>query len=237
MGINAAKAPEKFLFDTSFEQEQEKTVKKAVEAPPEPAYFDRDLDQARAEGMAAGKESGRQEALQSQEGAAAKALTEIGQHLPALQEAVADMQARQDRAAVDVAVAIVRKFLPRMARDDGLQKIETVVRDAMTRLRDEPRIVIRVCDSLLDTIEKRVAIIAKKTGFEGKIVFLSDESMGPGDVRVEWADGGAERDTARIWQDIDGAIRRLMSSPPESKDDATPPAPEQELESKRDNSN
>ncbi len=228
MGINAAKTPEKFLFDTSFEKNLEETVKKAAEAPPEPAYFDRDLDQARAEGMAAGKESEHREALQSLENAAAEALTEIGQQLPALKETVVDMHARQDRAAVGVAAAIVRKFLPRMARNDGPQEIETVVRDAMTRLRDEPRIVIRVCDSLLDTIEKRVGVIAKKTGFEGKIVFLAEENMGSGDVRVEWADGGAERDTARIWQDIDDAIRRLASPPLESENNAAAPVPEQD---------
>jgi flagellar assembly protein FliH len=227
MAVNASKAPEKFLFETSFGQDQEASLKKAIEAPPEPTYFDQDLAQARADGMAAGKEAGRQEALESVENAAAEALTAIGRHLPALEESVTAMQERQLRAAVDVSAAMVRKFLPRLAQDNGLQEIEAVVRDAMTRLRDEPRIVIRVCDALLDTVKTRVDTLAGNTGFEGKIVFLAEEGMGPSDVRVEWADGGAERDTARIWQDIDEAIRHITSTPLGSSD-TTPPVPGQD---------
>jgi flagellar assembly protein FliH len=227
MAVNASKAPEKFLFETSFGQDQEAALKKTAEAPPEPAYFDHDLAQARADGMAAGKEAGRREALQSVESAAAEALTAIGRHLPTLKESVTAMQERQLRAAVDVSAAMVRKFLPRMAQDNGLREIEAVVRDAMTRLRDEPRIVIRVCDALLDTVKARVGTLAGDTGFEGKIVFLAEEGMGPSDVRVEWADGGAERDTARIWQDIGEAIRHITSTPLGSSDTA-PPAPGQD---------
>ena len=122
---------------------------------------------------------------------------------------------------------MVRKFFPRMAQDQGLQEIEAVVRDAMMRLRDEPRIVIRVCDTLLDTVKKRVGGLASSTGFEGKIVYLADEGMDSSDVRVEWADGGAERDTGRIWQDIDEAIRHITRTPIGSSDPA-PAVPEQD---------
>ncbi len=213
MAINASNAPEKFLFDTSFEQNQDDKRKKPVEAPPEPKYFDEDLAQARTEGMAAGKETGRQEALQSLEQVTAEALTTVGQHMTGLQEAVAAMREQQIRTAVDVAAAMVRKFFPKMAQDRGLQEIEAVVRDAMTRLCDEPRIVIRVCDALLDRVKDRVGPLASNAGFEGKIVFLADDGMASSDVRIEWADGGAERDIGRIWQDIDEAIRRMASAP------------------------
>ncbi len=226
MVVNTSNAPKKFLFETSFGQDQVEQRKKAVEAPPEPKYFDQDLAQARAEGMAAGKEAGRQEALQSVDNAAAEALAAIGRHLPALEESVAAMQEQQIRAAVDVSAAMVRKFLPRMAHDRGLQEIEAVVRDAMMRLRDEPRIVIRVCDALLDTVKDRVGTLADNAGFEGKIVFLAEEGMAPSDVRIEWADGGAERDTGRIWQDIDEAIRH-MAGAPLGMSESTPPVPVQ----------
>jgi len=213
MGINASKVPVKFEFETSFEQDQNESPKEAVEVVPEPTYFDQDLEQARADGMAAGKEAGSQEALESVEHAAAEALAEIGRHLPALEESLGVMKERQLRAAVEISAAMVRKFLPKMTQDRGLQEIEEVVRDAMARLHDEPRIVIRVSDALLDTIKKRVGTLTSNTGFEGKIVLLAEESMGASDVRVEWADGGAERDAARIWQDIDKAIRHLTSTP------------------------
>ena len=48
----------------------------------------------------------------------------------------------------------------------------------------------------------------------GRIVLLADETLGLGDARVEWADGGAERDTGRLMRDIDGALARALDTIP-----------------------
>ena len=36
--------------------------------------------------------------------------------------------------------------------------------------------------------------------------------MSPSDCRIEWADGGAEFDSGRIWQEIDRALERMLDS-------------------------
>ena len=50
--------------------------------------------------------------------------------------------------------------------------------------------------------------LSAQSGYEGKIVLIAEEALLPGDARVEWADGGAERDSARLWRQIDEIVAR-----------------------------
>ena len=68
-----------------------------------------------------------------------------------------------------------------------------------------------------------IAPLAASTGFPGKLVILGDESLAGSDCRVEWADGGAERDTARTWQEIEAAVA-LACARIENPEPAQPPA-------------
>jgi len=201
--------PEKFLFDTSFEPAAEARAK----AKPRPKYFDEDLARARAEGVAEGRDAGTREALSGIEQSIARSLDALAQQLPALRQTQIDACQAQSADALRAAVAVARKILPNLARRDGLAEIEALVRDSLERLRDEPRIVVRVADALLDPVRDRVSAAAAQAGYDGKIVFLAQDSLQPGDVRVEWADGGIERDSARLWREIDATIQRLVGPP------------------------
>ncbi len=215
---------EKFLFDTSFEPEDMDRSVMPGQKPAKPKFREEDLERARTEGLAAGKESGRQEAMQSIEQQISQALSTISEKLTGLSLAQVQASERQIRGAIDAALTVMRKMFPRLAGRHGLAEIESVVCDCLERLRTEPRIVIRIADSLLDQVEQRVSQLAARAGFEGKIVFLSQEGLHPGDIRVEWADGGAERDSDRVWHEIDQINTRTLA-PTQPAADAAEPAP------------
>jgi flagellar assembly protein FliH len=59
-------------------------------------------------------------------------------------------------------------------------------------------------------LSEKIDTIATRRGFAGKVVLLAETSVAPGDCRIEWADGGVERDSARLWRDIDLAVARLL---------------------------
>jgi flagellar assembly protein FliH len=208
MAASTSNAPKKFLFDTTFESTTAHTSK--VNAKPQPKYFDADLETARTEGFSAGHAAAKQEAAQSAEQATAQAANVIAERLGALEEAITALHERQTRMAIELSAALVRKLFPKMTERHGVEEIDGLVSTALERLRDEPRIVVRVADSLLDTIQTTVNAVARRTGFEGKIVLLAEPDLAPGDARVEWADGGAERDTARAWRDIDALIHKVI---------------------------
>ena len=216
---------EKFLFDRSFEPDDLSDGATAGgKTPPKRKFGEADLEQARNEGFAAGQQAGAQEAMQAIEQQAAAAFNSLGQALASISQVQATAAERQTREATEAAIAIVRKLFPHLAGRHGLAEIESVICDCLERLRNEPRIVIRVSDSLLDPVEERVTELIARTGFDGKIVFLSEDQLQPGDVRVEWADGGAERDSHQIWHQIDQIIERAIG--PQNEATATNGAPQ-----------
>ena len=196
-------AHKKFLFDMPFENAEDDAL------GPNGQSARKALESARAEGFAAGKQAGADEIRRSIEQQMAQALDAISQQLEALCQAQIDAVDRQARESVEMATVMVRKLFPKLANSHGLTEIEALVRECLERLREEPRIVIRVADQLLDEIESRIGALAARCGFDGKIVVLAQEDLEPSDVRIEWADGGAERDSKHLWRTIDEVINRV----------------------------
>ena len=220
----AAPPSTKYLFEMSFDAEVEPTCDEPPEPVPEPeelppplppTFTEDDLTQACAAARAEGEAAGRQ-------AAAAEFDTQADQRLEALVAQVNDMIAQQSETygelaqqAVGIAVAAARKSLPQLARRGGITEIEEMVREILGGMLDEPRVVIRVADEVLDDLRARVDTIGQRLGFQGSIVLLADPDMGPADCRVDWADGGAERMVRKVWDDIDAAVKRVF-------DDSTP---------------
>ncbi len=207
---------EKFLFETSFDKEQSErakaaaAAKAAAEQPPAPTFSEEELEAARQTAFAEGKAAGLAEA----EGAQTERLATAVEGLPPLFAQLGEALAADADAlrceTLEAALTVVRKLFPQLARDHGLEEIRAVVDACLERLRDEPRMVIRCADADLDALRACIERSTAQSGFEGKLVFLADERLLAGDLRVEWADGGAERDQAGLWKDIDTVIARAL---------------------------
>lgn len=218
----------KFRFDTRFETEPPpEPSAPEPEAPPEAVLTKADLEAAREEGFAAGREAGLADATAIAEQARAEALAgvarQLGEFGPRIDEALAAF--RKD--AIDVARAIVRKAVGVAARETALASVEHMITSFMPRLLDEPRIVVRVNDTLLDPLKGAAQPLADGCGYRGSIILLADPDLAPADCRIEWADGGANRNSERLWSEIDSAVESFLSGT--AGDMPAPAAPDEEL--------
>jgi len=220
---------EKFLFDNCFENADAKQPASAPEPaeepteqeepppPPPPTYSEGELNAARQESFLAGKQDGLQEALNSTEVAATRVLESMSDQLDKIFSQWEDVRQQDKELALQVATSVTRKLFPRLAVTSGFQEIEQVVCDCLDRLPKEPRLVIRMADGQLDSVRGRIEKIAERSGYEGRLVFLEEPNLGPSDVRVEWADGGAERDCDALWASIDEILKRSLTFGAQSK--------------------
>ena len=216
---------QRFLFDHEFEPPKARAAGRRAETGSATARAEEELASARRKGFEAGKQAGEQAAAEAAERCAARALDEISRNLTDLFRAVTEAGDRRDREVIETAMALVRKLFPALARTGGLEEIESLVGECLERLRDEPRIVVRVAEEVLDEVEKRISTRAVQSGFDGKIVYLAESEMTLDDVRVEWADGGAERDSARFWTVVDETVHRVFG-PAEPARDPVETAPD-----------
>jgi flagellar assembly protein FliH len=209
---------QKFLFDTSFDSEKVRAEKaraaaeaEAAETPPPPTFSEDELEAARQSAYAEGRAAGLAEAEEAQNRYLADVVAALPDRLEQLGTDIAAQEDERRRGALEAAVTVVRKLFPQLAREGGLEEIRAVIEGCLERLRDEPRLVIRTADQDLDALRDRIEAGTAHAGFAGKLVFLADETIARGDVRVEWADGGAERDQAGLWQEIDAVIARALT--------------------------
>ena len=202
----------KFQFDTDFDLQQVETpeLEPEVELPPEPTFSEAELEAARVEAFARGREEGLSDARAIADHAVAGAVQAIGEQLATLGSTFAVAWQDCQRDAVLVATALSRKFVPEIIRDYALEMVEGLITDMLPRLLDEPRVVIRVSPALIDPLEERVHAAAAASGFAGKMILLAEDGLAGPDCRIEWADGGAVFETKQVWQDIDEVIRNYL---------------------------
>jgi flagellar assembly protein FliH len=198
----------KFLFDTDFSGTDE--AARLAPRPDTRRFSAIELEAAKsaahAEGFAAGRTAAEQEIARR----VADACAALGTRVTELMAAHAAQHEAQTREAVAAATEITRRLLPSLGKREALAEVEALIRECLSRLHDEPRLVVRVADELLDPIRQRLDQLASAAGYTGRVILFADPAIRPGDARVEWADGGAERDSAAIWRDIDSAIQRFV---------------------------
>jgi flagellar assembly protein FliH len=205
--------PQKFLFETDFDQEVAQEAAAAAEPLP-PTFSEAEVASARLAGFAEGRAAGIAEAQAAIERSAAQTLAAIAGKLSEVGQAMAADADRRERAAIEVAVAIARKAVPGIAAAHATAAVEELVRETLPSLSAEPRIVVRAAESVLEAVQARLGKQLAASGFGGKLVVIGEPSLAPPDCRIEWADGGAEIDTAGVWRQVDAAVARCISSQP-----------------------
>jgi flagellar assembly protein FliH len=210
--VNAAK---KFDFRNSFDSNERGMVSARD-------FTLADLEKARAESFEKGKKEGAVEARASIEHATATALGAIGSRLGELRQDMDAVQQALETEALEAVLSIACKLVPHYAEAHGVSEIEGIVRECLTAVYDEPRVVIRAKDAILDHIKLRLDELIASSGFGGKIVLFADPTLGDTDCRIEWADGGTERDTKRLWQEIEDNITRFLGRLPGPADAESP---------------
>ncbi|MFM2130505.1 MAG: flagellar assembly protein FliH [Pseudomonadota bacterium] len=169
-----------------------------------------DIESARAEAFKEGVAAGAEEQRAATEHLAAESLQAIGQRLGDLRGHLDGLRNEIESQALEAVLVISRKLLPHFVEKHGTEEIEGLVRDCLSAVYDEPRVVIRAQDSVLDHVKARLEDLIASSGFSGKVVLLADHAIGLEDCRIEWADGGTERSTSRLWQDIETTIARAL---------------------------
>ncbi len=221
----------KFLFDNDFGEAPQSNVGGAPAkggaagkgapaaavpaAPPPPMFTEAEMqgacDIARRKGEEAGVARGRNEAVAAFDKHVAATLSAIAQQTTAIAKGIA-AEAQAAGKSVDLALAIVRKLHPALVERQGLAEIESVLSQCLESLKQEPRLVAYVHSVRLDALQERLTQLSASSGFEGRVVLIGDDAMGESDCRVEWADGGVEREAGRIWRAVEEALARYIAA-------------------------
>lgn len=190
---------------------EENSPQQEVIPPPPPTFSEEELELVREQAFKAGHEAGLQEVEAASAQALAAAMSGIEEQMCSLASVQATANEEILSDAVEVSLAVVRKLLPEQTRRHALDEIEGVIRECLEQLDHGIRVTVRVNPAHLDEIRDKIEEIVQAVAFEGKITCTADPRLAEGDCRVEWGDGGAERDQKRLWDEIDAILARGMN--------------------------
>ncbi len=199
-------APTKFLFDVDFAAgaDRKQTVALAEHAlklaEAEEAAHRRGYAQAQADAKA---EADRR---------VAAALERIGSGIAAANAALSTIETRLECEAVEVAVAVANKLAPALIAHEPFAEIAALASDCFRQIVASPHIVVRVNDALYEIARQKLDGIARACNFEGRLVVLAESDIALGDCRIEWADGGIDRDSAKADAVIGAAVAGYLSA-------------------------
>ena len=180
------------------------------EPPPPPKikleFTKAQLDAAREEGYIAGHGAALEEAGTSREHYVADAVNLIAQGLAKLDEQQQAANLELEKTAMRMVYGIVRRLLPGFAEQHAVDNIETFVRTVLPVAVGEPKILVRAHVLIAEDLEARLKDVFERASFQGSYTVITDYELQPGDCRLEWAGGGADRDEARIWRSVREAV-------------------------------
>lgn len=230
-----------FLFERSFDAfgsdrqaaakaaEEEKAAAAAAEeaanAPPEPedpaepelevVHTEEEMAEAKQEAYMNGHADGFREGYADAMDTLESRLNELLEKLAPLvsdlgkEQALANERAQANMARI--VQALMGRLMPVYMKKHGADEALAVVSDCLAELQDPGRLTVRLSEETADLLGDRLSKAADRAGFEGQIRLLTDETLGPSDVRVDWGAGGAERHYDSIREEIDAAIDRAVA--------------------------
>ncbi|NDE90226.1 MAG: hypothetical protein EB059_03685 [Alphaproteobacteria bacterium] len=216
-------APQRFMFDTSFDLE----ALKAVQEKKAPTVFSEEemalaKEQSHDQGFVAGKEAAMRDLKNHQH--------EILANIQLIFERMADEvwkgSAEKKQASGEIALAIARKIIPDFIRKNGVQEITAAVESCVTDMINEPRMVLRISDAQFDDVSREINALTARIGYAGKMIILADSTLTENDCRLEWADGGMERSVNLTWSEIERQLHRHQSHP-QTNSEYTPHPPDE----------
>jgi flagellar assembly protein FliH len=197
-------AKAKFLFETDFARRETPTM----------TVVEHERRSADAEAVAYrnGFGAGQAQARAETEQQIANTLAIVGDTLERLSRGLYGIEARLEVEAVEVAVAVARKLAPALIERQPHAEIAALATDCFRNLASTPHIAVRVSESLLAAAKEKLEDVARGRGFEGRLVVTAEPDIAPGDCRIEWADGGIDRDRAATQTAIDEAVARYVAA-------------------------
>lgn len=163
---------------------------------------------AHRNGFAAGQMQARNEAGER----IALALTQIGDSMARLNNALAGIEAKLETEAVQVAFSVARKLAPELVAREPLTEMSALASECFRQLVSTPQISVAIGTDIFDATKEKLEDIARLRGFDGRLNVMADSAVGPGDCRIEWAEGGVTRDTAATLAAIEDMVGRYVAA-------------------------
>jgi flagellar assembly protein FliH len=180
---------------------------------PERESYERKIEIVRNEAYDLGFKEGHAKALVEIEARTEEAMGKVHVSLVELFATRQGVEKNLEVQSIQLAHLTAKKLVSNLIKKYPTEEIETLIYECLMSGYNEPKIVIRASEELLNSITDRVNKMAETTGFQGEISIISDPSFSNLDCSVEWPNGGVSRNLALLEKQIQTKIENYIEGP------------------------
>ncbi|MCB9988720.1 MAG: hypothetical protein H6868_05210 [Rhodospirillales bacterium] len=207
---------EKFFFDLNNFDEETPAVDPAEEereAAREQAFRD-EIEATRKKSFENGRQQGLAEAAASREQAVAALLDNISGHFITLLNDENKRNARFESEAVDLCRVIFAKSFPALNKTCGLDEILAMIVKVMGTQEQQPEIRIETTPDYAQPLLEQLERIRENMPMGTTFTVNGNDSLGEGDCRLFWQEGGAWRDITGLSRQIEQHLEQILADKP-----------------------
>lgn len=145
----------------------------------------------------------------SQEGMDAEVsrlMEDINNKLMALVANSSNLSCELEKQSMDLAKAIVEKLVPTLNEEHAVEIVNKFISDNFNNFKNEAKLSFYIHPDIISYVQENIAKLANSHDFEGKIALHKDAKLGLADCRIEWENGGVERDTAALTEKVEDLL-------------------------------
>ncbi len=211
--------PKKFMFDLNDfsdqravnQKDDDKGGSKPDDKPKEQTFSEAELEAARLESYQQAVQETTQKIQAAQQEREILLLENIGNSLAGMSQREEQRELSKNIDTARLTLSIIKKLMPEMARKHSEGEIKALIKQVCQDRADEPRIVVSVHETMLERLRDKIDNLAASLGFQGQVVMIADENMSPPDCRIEWADGGLEKDFEHLYKTIEREFMDVLN--------------------------
>lgn len=203
-------APHPEIADAQYSEvpEKEEVAKAEPEIIPEPVktYTQEELDEQIKRAEELGYERGFKSSAEDNEKQTVLLLDNLNNKLMALIAAASEDQKQQEQNVLALSKEIILKLLPSLSEDNAVAEIEKFLTDNFPNFSKEAKLSFYFHPDMLKKVQEIIARLANTNDFEGKISLHKDTALGMDDCRVEWENGGVEKNMHKMLEKVSNIL-------------------------------
>ena len=111
-----------------------------------------------------------------------------------------------------LALSIAKKVAGVALSIDHIAIIEAASKQCAEIMVSEPEITVTINSRLASTLSHKIKQIGNREKSAASVTVIPDENIALSNYRIEWKNGSIERNTEKLWQQMDKAIANMIAT-------------------------
>lgn len=115
--------------------------------------------------------------------------------------------AELENSALHFATELLRKVLPTLEKERAEAEVKNFMAQNFANFAGQETLSFAFNPETISLVADSIGRLAEQNDFEGKIAVHKDDTLGPGDCRIEWKNGGVERKVSDTLDRVEELIK------------------------------